>query len=235
MTWPLAFFRSGSRKSVNFEPSGDLLTLGRTGLARWPVHTSHSDRDALQVGPPDLRHEPHGRENRSEAATDGFWASVMIMKAQSSWTSINRSRRCVSALRPTFVTSRFTPTESWAATGSHNSRDGIKVWSLPDGRLEKHFPNPGLYASPRFSPDGRWLATQLGNKLTLWTVGGWRAGLRLEGELSHFHRMDGFWRTRRFLDRCDWSRPRPDDWSRAWTIPNNPARCRQRSVRMVPG
>ena len=73
------------------------------------------------------------------------------------------------------------PDGRWAATGSHWTREGIKVWSLPEGRFEKQFPNTGLYASPLFSPDGRWLTTNLGNELCLWTVGEWRAGPRFEG------------------------------------------------------
>ena len=75
----------------------------------------------------------------------------------------------------------ISPDGRWAATGSHNSRDGVKVWSLPDGRFVKQFPESGVYATPLFSPDGRWLATNLGNELRLWTVGDWREGPRFEG------------------------------------------------------
>ncbi len=50
----------------------------------------------------------------------------------------------------------------------------------------KEFPNPGLYAGPRFSPDGQWLATTMGNDLRLWTVGEWREGPRFEGDALAF-------------------------------------------------
>ena len=46
----------------------------------------------------------------------------------------------------------------------------VKVWSSHDGRLVKEFP-PGI-SPPRFSPDGRWLATGH-DRLRFWEVGTW--------------------------------------------------------------
>ena len=139
------------------------------------------DSNSLRVGPPDLLSTTQGREDRPEPRRADSWPSVKTMRARSSWTSTTRSRRSVSGPQADVRYIAISPDGRWAATGSHNSRDGVKVWSLPDGRFEKQFPNAGMYATPLFSPDGRWLATNLGNELRLWTVGDWREGPRLEG------------------------------------------------------
>jgi eukaryotic-like serine/threonine-protein kinase len=175
----------GQTQSLLFEPSGDLLTMGRTGLARWPVRKDPADSNSLRVGPPDLlsttkgERISHSRDGRILARCQDY-ASPIVLDFEHPGSSIRLGPQ--SDVRYIAVS----PDGRWAATGSHNSRDGVKVWSLPGGRLEKHFPNPGLYASPLFSPDGRWLATNLGNKLTLWTVGDWRDGLSLEGGALSF-------------------------------------------------
>ena len=45
---------------VLFETSGALLTLGATGLARWPTRSESGPTGQLVVGPPERRSLPHG-------------------------------------------------------------------------------------------------------------------------------------------------------------------------------
>jgi eukaryotic-like serine/threonine-protein kinase len=175
----------GLTNSVLFDPSGRLLTMSRTGLARWPVHKIPGDSNSLQVGPPELMMNHKGlnidqSRNGTLLAVCQDSASPVVLDLDHPGSPIRLGPQA----DVRYIS--ISPDGRWVATGSHNSRDGVKVWSLPDGRLEKHFPNPGLYASPRFSPDGRWLATNLGGKLTLWRVGDWRAGLRMEGGYLSF-------------------------------------------------
>jgi eukaryotic-like serine/threonine-protein kinase len=170
----------GGTLSLLFEPSGDLVTMGRTGLARWPVHAGPVDSNSLRVGPPELLSTTKGeRIDRSRngriLAFCQDYASPIVIDRDHPGSPIRLGPQA--DVRYIAVS----PDGRRAATGSHNTRDGIKVWSLPDGRFERQFPNPGLYANPLFSPDGRWLATTMGNELRLWTVGEWREGPRFEG------------------------------------------------------
>ncbi len=176
----VAWLPIGQTLSLMFEPSGDLLTLGRTGLARWPVRTLPDDTNSIRVGPPALLSNDHsGRMARSR---DGRLLGLcydhmnpIVMDLDHPATTI----RLGPQTDVHYIT--ISPDGRWAATGSHNSRQGINVWALPEGRLEKRFPNQGLYAVPLFSPDGRWLATNLGNELTLRTVGDWNDRSRHDG------------------------------------------------------
>jgi eukaryotic-like serine/threonine-protein kinase len=175
----------GQVTSILFEPSGGLVTMGRIGLARWPVHPSSDDSSSFRVGPPELLSAFKGeriglsRDGRRLAAAQDY-ASPLVLDLDHPGS--------LSRLGPQADVRyiAISPDGRWVATGSHNSREGVKVWTLPGGRLEKHFPNKGGYANAIFSPDGRWLACGLGNQLTLWTVGDWREGPRVEGGALSF-------------------------------------------------
>ncbi len=53
----------GTTVSLLFEPSADLVTMGRTGLTRWPVDTGPDDPNSFRVGPPDLLTTTRGERN----------------------------------------------------------------------------------------------------------------------------------------------------------------------------
>jgi serine/threonine protein kinase/WD40 repeat protein/Tfp pilus assembly protein PilF len=175
----------GLTVSLRFEHTGALLTMGRTGLARWPVRDSPGDSNSFLVGPPDLLSTVKGERidesrNGRRLAFCQDYANPLVLDLDHPGSPIRLGPQA--DVRYIAIS----PDGSWVATGSHNSRDGVKVWSLPGGRLERHFPNPGVHANALFSPDGRWLATNLGNKLRLWTVGEWRDGPHFEGGALSF-------------------------------------------------
>jgi serine/threonine protein kinase/WD40 repeat protein/Flp pilus assembly protein TadD len=181
----IAWLPIGLTQAVAFEPSGGLLTLGRTGLARWPVQTGPSDSNSFRVGPPDLLSKYKG--GRMALSRDGRLLGVcydfqnpVVLDLEHPGTPIHLGPQA----DVRYIT--LSAEGRWAATGSHNTRDGLKIWSLPDGRLEKHFANSGLYAAARFSPDGRSLAVNLGNEVTLRTVGDWKERFRLNGGAIEF-------------------------------------------------
>ncbi len=169
----------GLTESLLFEPSGDLLTGGRTGLARWPVRESRGGLNSLQVGPPDF--VSASAAGAIVQSRDGR----LLGLCQSSGPIVADRDHPKSPVRlgpqADVRSIAISPDGRWVATGSHNSKDGVKVWSLSDGRFVKQFPNEVMGATPLFSPDGRWLATNLGHELHLRTVGEWRNGCRLEG------------------------------------------------------
>ena len=74
-TYPSARCRSARPSRCLFEPSGDLLTMGRTGLARWPVHEGPGDSNSLRVGPPDLLSTTQGE--RIGQSRDGRFLGLM--------------------------------------------------------------------------------------------------------------------------------------------------------------
>ena len=111
----------------------------------------------------------------------GFWPFVKTMRARSSWTAITRSRRSVSDLRPMSATSRSAPTAVGQRPAATMAGTGSKSGHSPTAVLRNSSPIRGYTPIPLFSPDGRWLATNLGNELCLWTVGEWREGPRFEG------------------------------------------------------
>ncbi len=175
----------GKILSILFEPSGDLVTMGRTGLVRWPVHPSPGDSNSLKIGPPDLLSTAKGQS--IDRSRDGRF--LAYCQEYASPIVIDRDHPGSPIRLGPHADVRYlavSPDGHWAATGSHNNRVGVAVWSLPDGRCIKVFPNPGLYANPLFSPDGRWLATNMGNDLRLWTVGDWREGPHFEGSALGF-------------------------------------------------
>ncbi len=77
----------------------------------------------------------------------------------------------------------ISPDGRWAATGSHLGGEGVKVWSLPDGRPVDELAGAGGAASAQFSPDGRWLMMNQSrsNSCRLRTVGDWKEGPLMRG------------------------------------------------------
>jgi eukaryotic-like serine/threonine-protein kinase len=170
----------GTTSSVLFVPSGDLVTMSRTGLARWPVHKSPVDSNLFRVGPPEVLTTHKGK--KIDRSGDGKLLAVCQDYASPFVLELNDGHpRIPLGPQGDVRYIAISPDGRWVATGSHHGRDGVKVWSLPDGRFVKHFPNTGYYSNPLFSPDGRWFTTNEGNKLCLWTVGEWREGPRFEG------------------------------------------------------
>jgi Tfp pilus assembly protein PilF len=172
----------GYTQSLLFEPSGDLVTTGQAGTLLWPVRASPGNADELRVGPPELLSALEGtgaidqsRTGRLLGVPLGNGAAVLDLDRRRPPTHLGPQADVRSIA--------LSPDGRWAATGSHNSQDGVKVWSLPGGRLEKQFPNPGLLAKALFSPDGRWLVTWMKSDggCRFWAVDGWREGPPIEG------------------------------------------------------
>ena len=167
----------GQTESLVFEPSGDLLTLGRVGAARWPVREGLDGSKSFTVGPPEFISTRPGRE--IDLSRDG--RVVGFCQSGESPIVLDRDRpKELIRLGPQgdVRSIAISPSGQWAATGSHNHPDGVKVWSLPNGRFEKQFPN---HRWPLFSPDGRWLVTHLSSQAAMWAVGEWREGPRFNG------------------------------------------------------
>jgi len=177
----VAHLRTGRTWQALFQPTGDLLTSSAdTGLMHWPIRANPDADDEYRIGPP---------ERLVNGATDGVAQSQdgrIIMVAVS-----GQGGQGVDLDHPGILNhvlhhegtnkASISPDGKWAATGCFHGT-GIKVWSVPDNRLERELPIEGS-SMPMFSPDGRWLATTGAAGLQLWQVGSWERGPKLpDGE-----------------------------------------------------
>jgi eukaryotic-like serine/threonine-protein kinase len=165
---------------VLFEPSGALLTLGATGLARWPVRSESGSTDQLVVGPPGRIPLPHGhclgqsqdgrvivtcaRDIGSQEAFAGGW----ILHADRPGEPIRLDVPDISYIA-------VSPDGAWVVTVTHGVGQA-KVWNARDGKFFKQLTDRGA-GFPSFSPDGRWLSTNIQDG-QLFAVDTWEPDLR---------------------------------------------------------
>ena len=174
----------GFHNLVLFEPSGALLTLGPTGLSRWPVEAAPSAPGRLIIGPPERVSLPPGSAVGQSSdgrvtvvcsrvvAGEQFSAGGWILHA-------NRSDRPIHLDHGADIEwIAVSPDGRWVVTVDHSS-GASKIWDARDGRLVKTLAEWGA-GFPQFSPDGRWLSTDLdGGRLV--SVGTWEPGPRIGG------------------------------------------------------
>jgi WD40 repeat protein/Tfp pilus assembly protein PilF len=166
-----------------FEPSGALLTRGPSGVQRWPCRVQTGG--LLRVGPP--RALPLARSGLQLAcSSDGR----VIASAQGDHALVlhadhGAGRHRLLRLGP-FADARYiavSPDGHLIATGTHNDR-GVKIWDARTGRLVQKLLSNSPSWQIAFSPDGRWLAAQLGCRL--WKVGSWHETIKIGGEAFAF-------------------------------------------------
>ncbi len=176
-----------------FEPSGELLTTGASGLLSWPVRFD-SVSGRRSYGPPKaltVRMLPGGHgassDGRVLAISCGQSAALVLHRERLTGPIVKDSHdpRLV-RLEPQEDVRRcaVSPDGAWVATGSHrlSGGAGAKVWNARTGDHAADLPVAGL-CQVGFSPDGKWLATT-GGGLRLWHVGSWEAGVTFS---SHGH------------------------------------------------
>jgi serine/threonine protein kinase/WD40 repeat protein len=167
--WPLVF-----------EPSGALLiSQGTKGLFRWP-RTLDALTGLYRFGPPQQLYEQPTWNYRG-SSTD---ARVLVLAHLNRGATVlyrDIGRRVLLQPQEDVRSTALSPDGRWAATGSHNTREGgagAKVWDAQSGKLVKELQmGPSTVA---FSPDGRWLATW-GGGCRLWRVGSWEEGPKVAG------------------------------------------------------
>jgi WD40 repeat protein/tetratricopeptide (TPR) repeat protein len=165
----LASLSIGPLANVLFEPAGDLLTGGVTGVQRWPIRLDGNPR----IGPPRaLRLPPTGgqlsedRAGRVVAVANHSYAQVVTPERTFRVGPLDDARG-----------SSVSPDGKWLATGSHFR--GAQVWRLEDGTKAAELPiDSGTPVI--FSPDERYLAA--GGRL--WEVGTWREVRRLDNPVA---------------------------------------------------
>jgi serine/threonine protein kinase/WD40 repeat protein/Tfp pilus assembly protein PilF len=166
---------------VLFEPSGNILALGPTGLWRWPIPKELRASGQMVMGPPVRLPLPRGvcldqsRDGRvivtcsraagAEYASAGGW----ILRADHPSVPIPLDAGA------DIGSIAVSPDGLWVVTATQAA--GLaKVWDARDGRLVKQLHEWGAW--PRFSPDGRWVTGSVdGGRLI--EVGSWAPGPRI--------------------------------------------------------
>jgi serine/threonine protein kinase/WD40 repeat protein len=174
----------GLNNRVLFEPPGALLTLGPTGLSRWPVEADPAAPDRLVVGPPVPLPLPPGcalgqsRDGRvivtcsRAAANEQAYAGGWVLHADRPDPPIPLDRGA------DIGWIAVSPDGKWVVTVVHLS--GVtRIWDARDGRRVKQLAERGA-GYPLFSPDSRWLSTDLDGG-RLYAVGTWEPGPRIGG------------------------------------------------------
>jgi serine/threonine protein kinase/WD40 repeat protein/Tfp pilus assembly protein PilF len=161
----------GRVRSHRFLPTGELLTSSAAGVHVWPVAADPGDPDAVRVGPPRRVPLPASME-QVDQSDDARFLGVAHFDGATLLDATHPGRPIRLGPQGDVRYLALSPDGRWAATGTHNGRDGVKVWSLPDGCLVKQVPNPAGVSNALFSPDGRWLVTNTG-LCRVWAVGGW--------------------------------------------------------------
>jgi serine/threonine protein kinase/WD40 repeat protein len=169
---------------VLFEPSGSLLTLGPTGVFRWPVRRE-SGRAAgqLVVGPPERLPLPAG----CALGQSGDGRVIVTCSRAAGSTQPYAGGWVLHADRPSqpirldagadLLHIAVSPDGQLVVTVTMGGL--AKIWDARDGRFVKQLAERGA-GQPWFSPDGRWLSNGLDGG-RLFAVGTWEPGRRVGG------------------------------------------------------
>jgi hypothetical protein len=154
---------------VLFEPSGALLTLiAPAGLSRWHIRKEANGDHAWVIGPPERLPLPPG--HGLDQSRDG---KVIVSCARTIGPQqAHAGGWILHADRPKEPIPLDAGADIYSIAVSPDGRSVVtvamygvsKVWDARDGRLVKPLAD-GVVGYPRFSPDGRWLATRLDGHL----------------------------------------------------------------------
>jgi serine/threonine protein kinase/WD40 repeat protein len=159
----------GDSQPLLWEPHGGLLTAGKSGLWRWPVHEEGAAN--YWLGPPE-RLMANGPRDAWAASADGQVIAIPQYRAGAVVLHRGPPRRTIHVKPHGDVRAcTASPDGRWVATVSASNDDiGVKVWDAATGRLVKEIAPLGGTAA--YSADGRWLLTT-GGGCRLWDVGSW--------------------------------------------------------------
>jgi WD40 repeat protein/tetratricopeptide (TPR) repeat protein len=165
---------------VAMDPSGWLLTNTFGGCLRWPIRPDPITPGTVVIGPPERLDLPPW-DNMTASSRDGTVIAQARMGGSSSaevggWLLRPGGREPARNLHPGLRVGQasVTPDGKWVMYGGspgpvfvHDAESGKLVWSMP-----------GENGRCLFSPNGKWLGTDIDNG-RLFEVGTWQPGPRL--------------------------------------------------------
>ncbi len=165
----------GGRYWGDFIPPGGWLMSAPGGVQFWPARAGAAP-GVLRVGPPKLLDEA-GAYGAS-ASPDG---RLLALAAGNGAVLLNRGgrgpERFLLGPQRDVRSTAVSPDKRWVATCSWNADpvSSVQVWDARTGRLELRLPLRDQCYWACFSPDSRWLLTNVfGTECRLWEAGTWR-------------------------------------------------------------
>jgi serine/threonine protein kinase/WD40 repeat protein len=169
-------YNVGGNLPFAVEPSGALLTLGSSGIERWPVAVDVAS-GRRQYGPP----EHFAAKTNQVSGGVGCSADCAVVALPDLYNGaqellVSSGRRINLTPQEDVRSCAVSFDGKWVATGSFTALKGpgVKVWDASSGNHVCDLPvgAPGVV---KFSPDGRWLLSTAGGA-RLWSVGDWSEG-----------------------------------------------------------
>jgi WD40 repeat protein len=191
----VANLATGLGTAAIFDADGALLTLGPSGLHRWPIHlpdpSGTPGPHPWRVGPPEVLLKGDFGRGAIARSRDG---QVLALGAFGTSRPLILHRGAgepiVLGPQPNVRQIAVSPDGRWVATGSWNGTDaGVFVWDAATGRKVQVLPAVDT-GSVDFSGDGQWLVTGKRDS-RLWQVGSWQPGVTLGGSGNFTFSPDG--------------------------------------------
>jgi WD40 repeat protein len=180
----LAFIPTGGHDNLgHFEPSGSLVVLCPSGVFRRSLEKEATERWVM--GRPERLPLPRGNcvhQSRDGRVIVTCCRAVHFYQANAGGWILHTDRpgqpiRVDAGADVAFIA--VSPDGRWVVTVAHSPDGMAKVWDARDGKLVKQLAKWGT-GYPRFSPDGKWLSTELDGG-RLFAVGDWEPGPRVGG------------------------------------------------------
>jgi WD40 repeat protein len=191
---------SGPGYSLAFHPRGhQLFTTGPGGLMRWPVvpapgPTSGRDQAPPRIGPGTTLRPAPATGEALRVHGDGIGKSLILAENSRDVSLLPlaepaKARRLGTHDGVFWVA--LSPDGRWAVSaGGGVGQTTIRVWDTARGELVRQLPQEdSRYFLATFSPDGRWLVTNVRSEFRVWEVGSWRLKHRLP---RHLRSLDGY-------------------------------------------
>jgi eukaryotic-like serine/threonine-protein kinase len=168
---------------ISFDRSDGWMTCGRTGLLVWPSRADPARPAVTHIGPPRFLHR--AVYPGADATPDGRVRIVppgMRDQLDTRTDVLDRDRAGLRVLlgpQDDVRHAAISPDGKWAATCSwfwDAKSPAVRIWDAGTGQPAGGLPVHGQVWA-RFSPDGKWLATNVKDEGSqLWEVGTWQPG-----------------------------------------------------------
>jgi WD40 repeat protein len=206
---------SGPGHSLAFHPEGRyLFTTGPGGLMQWPIvkkgdaalfaqslfdtqsgniwgEKSYVPFFPIRIGPGKTLRPATAAGEALRVHSDANGKSLILAEN-------SRDMRLLPLAEPA-KTSRLgthdgvfwvglSPDGRWAVSAGQTGEAPIRIWDTTRGELVRQLPQEdSRYFMATFSPDGRWLVTNVRSEFRFWEVGSWEIKQRLPRHLRSLH------------------------------------------------